>query len=334
MQPEARLVAPALSLLLLATAAAFLSLLVMRHLPDLASLPDALLSPDPFAMGEMRVHYSVLPRLAVSLVCGAALALAGVLMQQVLRNPLASPSTLGVSVGAQFALSVALLASPSLIAFGRDLVAIAGGAAAAALVLALSWRRGLEPFSVVVAGLIVGLALSSGSAALVLHNERYLAGLFLWGSGALTQYDWHVASLLWPRLAVAAVLAALIARPLAMLDLDTVAGALGVNTLLTRLAALGIAVVLTAIVTAEVGVLGFVGLAAPAIARAVGCRRLGARLIWAPLIGALLLTVTDLAVQLLASISSISLPTGAVTAFLGAPVLLWLLPRLGRRGAP
>ncbi|WP_163269512.1 Fe(3+)-hydroxamate ABC transporter permease FhuB [Chelativorans alearense] len=331
MQPRFRLAS--ISLLLFMLLGGLLATVVAGYLSS-GGYWEALVAPDPSSASEMRVHYSVLPRLAVSLQAGAALGLAGALLQQVLRNPLASPSTLGISAGAQFALSLALLWAPSLIEAGRDLAAVAGGAAAAGIVLALSWRRGLEPFSVVLAGLVVGLTLSAASAALVLHNERYLEGLFLWGSGALTQYDWHIAGVLWPRLLLACFCAVLMLRPLAMLDVDTVAGALGVNLLLTRLAALAVAVALTAVVAAHLGVIGFVGLAAPAFVRAAGARRFWERLVWAPIAGALLLTVTDLVVQLLSDRIGVFLPTGAVTAFLGAPVLLWLLRDFKARGIP
>lgn len=101
MQP--RLGLAALPLLLLALAGGLLATVLAGHLA-MGGLWNALVAPDPSSIAQMRVHYSVLPRLAVSLQAGAALGLVGVLLQQVLRNPLASPSTLGISAGAQFAL--------------------------------------------------------------------------------------------------------------------------------------------------------------------------------------------------------------------------------------
>ena len=81
--------------------------------------------------------YSSLPRLAISLLVGAALGLAGVILQQVLRNPIAAPTTLGLSAGAGLALTLVTLFAPGLLAFGREWVAFAGSALAAAVVLAL-----------------------------------------------------------------------------------------------------------------------------------------------------------------------------------------------------
>lgn len=292
---------------------------------------QALIAPE--TMPEVVFHYALLPRLCVALLCGAALALAGTLMQQVLRNPLAAPTTLGVASGAQFALVVASLWAPGLLAFGREWVALAGGGAATALVFALAWKRRLAPMVIVLAGLVVSLYLSALNTTLMLFHQEQLRGLFIWGSGALEQDSWRDTLFLAPRLALAALLAWLLIRPMAVLDLDDDnARSLGVSLRKLRVASLGLAVFITACVVSAVGMIGFIGLAAPAIVRILGARRLGARLLWSALLGALLLLVTDLAVQRFASGSATLLPTGAMTAALGAPLLLWLLPRL-RLGA-
>ncbi len=95
---------------------------------------------------KMVLFYSTLPRLATALLAGAALSLAGALLQQVLRNPLADPTTLGISAGANLALVVATLFFPGLLGLGRDLVALAGSAVVACLVMGLGARRGFRPF--------------------------------------------------------------------------------------------------------------------------------------------------------------------------------------------
>ncbi|WP_106477416.1 Fe(3+)-hydroxamate ABC transporter permease FhuB [Phytohalomonas tamaricis] len=278
---------------------------------------------------QIVVHYAILPRLCVALLCGGALALAGTLMQQVLRNPLASPTTLGVASGAQFALVVASLWAPGLLSMGREWVALAGGSAATAVVFALAWKRHLAPMVIVLAGLVVSLYLSALNTSLMLFHQETLRGLFIWGSGALEQDSWQDTLFLAPRLGIAAVLAWLLVRPMAVLDLDDDnARSLGVSLRKLRIASLGLAVFITACVVSAVGMIGFIGLAAPAIVRILGARRLGARLIWSTLLGALLLLVTDLTVQYFSVGAVTLLPTGAMTAALGAPLLLWLLPRL------
>ncbi|RUU11802.1 Fe(3+)-hydroxamate ABC transporter permease FhuB [Mesorhizobium sp. USDA-HM6] len=280
-------------------------------------------------MRQVLVHYAFLPRLAVSLLCGAALGLAGTVLQQVLRNPLASPETVGVSAGAYLALALATLVAPSLLAFGREWVALAGAFAALAAVLALSWHKSLSPLSVVLAGLVVSLYAGAIGAALVVLNHEWLAGLFIWGAGALGQQDWVTTLWLLPRLGIVALAIGLMTRPLTLLGLeDEGARSLGVPLGVYRFAGLGAAVALIAFVVAAVGVIGFVGLAAAALARIGGARRFGQRLIVAPLIGAALLWAADQGVQLATGPQGDLLPTGAITALLGAPLLLWLLPRL------
>lgn len=273
--------------------------------------------------------YSLMPRAATALICGAALGLAGALLQRVLRNPIADPSTLGIASGAQLALVIATAYAPFLIETSREGVAIAGGVSAVAIVLALGWRRGLDPVTVVLSGMVISLVTAALSATVILAKGEYVMSIFIWGAGSLTQQSWDTAFSLAPRLVVGALAAALLLRPLAVLGLDDAgARSLGVALHTSRLLGVGVAVWLASAVTAEVGVIGFVGLAAAAFARVSGARTPRQTLIAAPLIGAVLLSLTDSAVQLLGSGAADLAPTGAATALFGGPLLIWLLPRL------
>ncbi|RWQ67622.1 Fe(3+)-hydroxamate ABC transporter permease FhuB [Mesorhizobium sp.] len=275
------------------------------------------------------LFYSTLPRAAVAVLAGAVLGLSGLLLQRVLRNPLAEPSTLGISSGAQLAMTAASLYAPFLMERSQGAVALAGGGAAVLLVLSLTWRRGLEPVSVVLAGMMVALTASAISAALILANGDYLFSLFIWGGGSLVQQDWGPAIALSTRLALGAGAALLLLRPLTILGLDDAsARSLGIARHTSRFLVIALAVWMATTVAAEVGVIGFVGLAAPALATLLGARSLGQKLLAAPLIGAILLWLTDGLVQLAAGAGGERIPTGAGTALLGGPVLLWLLPRL------
>lgn len=291
------------------------------------------------AHGDMNIlvlQQSLLPRIAVSILCGAALGLAGTVFQQVLRNPLASPMTLGVAAGAKLALGLAtVLGAPLLSILGRDGIAFIGGAAAMAATVALAWRRGLAPLALVLGGLVLGLYCSALSALLLLFKEHYLHGLFLWGNGSLIQQGWDVALALGWRITLLGLLAILLIRPLTLLALDD-AGvrSLGLSLQLARLGALAVAVALSTVVVSLVGVIGFVALVAPAIARLGGARRLDEQMLWAPVIGAGLLWLTDQFVLQIGGQGGSPLPTGAVTALFGAPVLLWLLPRLRATASP
>lgn len=273
--------------------------------------------------------YSTLPRAAVAVLAGAVLGLSGLLLQRVLRNPLAEPSTLGISSGAQLAMTAASVYAPFLMERSQGTIAFAGGTAAVLLVLSLTWRRGLEPVSVVLAGMMVALTASAISAALILANGDYLFSLFIWGGGSLVQQDWGPAIALSIRVAVGAGAALLLLRPLTILGLDDAsARSLGIARHTSRFLVIALAVWMATTVVAEVGVIGFVGLAAPALATLSGARSLGQKLLAAPLIGAILLWLTDGLVQLAAGAGGERIPTGAGTALLGGPVLLWLLSRL------
>jgi len=274
-------------------------------------------------------YYTVLPRAAVSILAGAALGLAGMLLQRVLRNPLAEPSTLGISAGAQLAMASATLFAPGLMAWSPSSVAFIGGLCAVITVLGLTWRRGLEPVSVVLAGMMIALTCNSTSAALVLANGEYLFSLFIWGGGSLVQQSWDPAMAILLPLIAGFGAAALMLRPLAILGLDEgSARSLGLALTISRLSVVALAVWIATTVASQVGVIGFVGLAAPALATLSGARSLRQKLIAAPLIGAILLWLTDGLVQSVSGQGGERLPTGAATALLGGPLLLWLLPRL------
>ncbi|MDX7713518.1 Fe(3+)-hydroxamate ABC transporter permease FhuB [Aeromonas caviae] len=327
------LLRPGLCLLVLTLGLACAEL--ARQLPG-ALWWQALFSPELDDARQAVVHFSWLPRLAICLLAGAALGLAGTLMQQVLRNPLASPTTLGVASGAQLALMMVTLLAPSWLLIGREWIAMAGGSLAMGLVFALAWRRQLNPVVIVFAGLVINLYLAAISMGLLLFFQEELKGLLVWGSGSLAQNSWIGVGYLLPRLLLAAMLAAVLVRPLAVLELDDAsARSLGVSLKHLRLAGLGLAVFVTACVVSVVGLIGFIGLAAPAMVRLLGVRKLAQRLLWAPILGALLLAATDLLLQTLSRFWPVLIPTGAMTALLGAPLLLWLIPRLGiKQSAP
>ncbi|AYD00332.1 Fe(3+)-hydroxamate ABC transporter permease FhuB [Neorhizobium sp. NCHU2750] len=319
--PPAR---PALSVGLIAAACvAMLALLVLTR-------PTVPGNPTTSAMlGEILLWNSLLPRSAIALISGAALGLAGALLQRVLRNPIADASTLGIAAGAQLAMVAALSFLPLLAGFSREMVAFAGGLLAVFLVLALSWRRAFDPVTVAVSGLIVSMIAASATITLILARGEYAMSVSIWGAGALNQQDWHGVISLLPRLAAGAVIAVVLVRPLNVLALDDAsARSLGMSIMALRLAILLLSVWLAASVTATVGVIGFLGLAAPAIARRLGARTTGQVLVAAPFAGAALLFLTDGLSQLLGPGFNDLAPAGAATALMGGPVLLALLPRL------
>ena len=290
--------------------------------------------PDKADIQQVLFYYSFLPRVAISLLVGAGLALAGVLFQQVLRNPLAEPATLGVASGAQMGVTLASLGMLPAGIVGQQGAAMLGALVIAVVVFGTAWGKKLSPVTLILAGLVLSLYCSALNSLLAIFHFQELQSLFLWSSGALNQQDWSAVQSLLPRLIPCLLLALMLVRPLTLLGVDDdVAQQLGLGLSSARFVALALAVVLSAFMVNAVGVVGFIGLFAPLLAKLLGARRLLHRLLLAPVLGSLLLCLSDQAMVMLARIWQ-EVPTGAATALIGAPVLLWLLPRLRHASQP
>ena len=323
-----------LVLAILAVAAAALAIgNLSQRLPPTEWFADAHATAEA-ALAQLRFHQAALPRLAIGLLAGGALGLAGAIMQQALRNPLAEPMTLGVSAGAYLALALATSRAPFLLFHGQEWVALAGGLSALALVLTLSGRGAGSPLRTILAGLIVSLSCSAAGSVLALFQREALIDLFIWQTGSLQQAGWRNTRVMAVVLLSGLVLASLLARPLGLLGLsDESSRSLGLRSTLLRATALSLAVVLGSSVVATVGVIGFVGLAGPVMARLAGARRLLPRLLLSALAGAILLSCADQLAQALGSPGR-ELPAGTITALVGAVLLIALLPRLRMFAAP
>ncbi|MEE4409902.1 MULTISPECIES: Fe(3+)-hydroxamate ABC transporter permease FhuB [unclassified Serratia (in: enterobacteria)] len=333
MSARIRVLPLTLILVLLATAGGLTICNLLQQLPW-ALWAQALSAPNHDDVRQMLFHYSLLPRLSVSLLAGAGLGLVGVLFQQVLRNPLAEPATLGVSAGAQLGLTIATLWMLPGGEMTRQLAAMAGAILVGGLVFGVAWGKRMSPVTLILAGLVLGLYCGAVNSLLALFNYDQLQGLFLWSTGALNQQDWSTAQFILPRLAVAGLLALLLLRPLTLLGLDDgVARNLGLGLSMARFCALAVAIIFSAMLVNAVGVIGFIGLFAPLMAKMLGARRLAHRMMLAPLLGALLLWLTDQVMIWLTQVWR-EIPTGAATALFGAPLLLWLLPRLRSAATP
>jgi ferric hydroxamate transport system permease protein len=286
-----------------------------------------LFDPDLANIDQVAVHFSLLPRFVVAIFSGLMLGLSSTILQQIMRNPLAEPGTLGIFSGARAGVAVAMLYCPSLLAFGFTLPAFLGAASTITLVLTLSARGGFSPLFLVLNGLVLSLCLDALTGMLILANFEDLGELIIWQAGSLAQDNWHIALILLPGLSAAWISAFWLCRPLTLLELEEVsARGLGLSPARLRALALVVAIAPAIFVVAQLGVIGFVGLAGAGLAQASGGRRFKDRLIAAPLISAGLLLVTDQALQPLSGLMEI--PAGAVTAILGAPMLIWLLNRV------
>ncbi|EFA4660889.1 iron ABC transporter permease [Escherichia coli] len=324
---------PALLLALLVIVATALTWMNFSQALPRSQWAQAAWSPDIDVIEQMIFHYSLLPRLAISLLVGAGLGLVGVLFQQVLRNPLAEPTTLGVATGAQLGITVTTLwAIPG--AMASQFAALAGACVVGLIVFGVAWGKRLSPVTLILAGLVVSLYCGAINQLLVIFHHDQLQSMFLWSTGTLTQTDWGGVERLWPQLLGGVMLTLLLLRPLTLMGLDDgVARNLGLALSLARLAALSLAIVISALLVNAVGIIGFIGLFAPLLAKMLGARRLLPRLMLASLIGALILWLSDQIILWLTRVW-MEVSTGSVTALIGAPLLLWLLPRLRSISAP
>lgn len=308
-------------------------ILVLLHITapysqGLSLLWDTIFNFDSADFKQLITHLTYLPRLAIALLCGFALAVSGCVMQFVLRNPIASPTTLGVAAGAELGMVLGLLLLPAGFAVSAFIPAFLGGCLATGLVFILSAPRGFAPLHMVLAGMVVSLFLGSVNTMLVMLNEQQLTSVFVWGAGALNQNGWTSVQTLIPLILVPTSILLLLQRPLAALQFgDTVATSIGVNIKQIKLVCLSIAIFMTAAVVSEVGLIGFVGIVAPAIARILGARKLSQQIILSGSLGATMLLIVDLAIQPFSGVGGELLPTGAMTALIGSPFLLWLLRR-------
>jgi len=325
---------PAALLSLLFLLALGLTLVNLQQALPLAQWSQALWSPATDNVSQMVFHYSLLPRLVLALQVGAGLGLAGLLFQQVLRNPLAEPTTLGVSSGAQLGITVATLWQLPGGAVTQQFAALIGAVVVGVLVFGVAWRKRLSPVTLILAGLVLSLYSGAVNQIFAIFNHDQLQNMFLWSTGALNQMSWENVLQLWPRLLLALLLTLALLRQLTLMGLDDgVAKNLGLALSLARIGGLTLAILLSAQLVNAAGIIGFIGLFAPLLAKLLGGRRLLSRMLLAPLIGALLLWLADGCVQWL-SVHWREIPTGTATALLGVPILLWLLPRLRTGSVP
>lgn len=279
-----------------------------------------------FVVTELR-----LPRVVAGLAVGAALGLAGALIQTVARNPLASPDFVGVTHGAGLAVVCGLVLAGAKTAT-VPVLAVSGGLLTALLMYVLAWRRGLHPYRFVLVGVGVSYVASSAIAVLRARADISLATrLEIWLHGDLNGRGYGdvlpllvTGAVLLPGLASAAW-----AMRIAGMD-DTVAMAVGVRTGRLRALLASLGVLLGSLAVGAGGAIDFVALVAPQVARRI-TRAPDIPLVCTALSGALLVCLADLAAR--RAIAPFELPVGVVTALLGAPYLLWLLARRRSGGA-
>lgn len=282
---------------------------------------------------------SRVPRLAAGVAVGVALGIAGMLLQSLARNALASPDTLGVTAGAYLAVTAVAAFGIAVPVWASGAVAFAGGIVAAGIVLGLAGGAGSSTTRLILAGTALALAFQAATSTLLILFDEETKGLLAWGSGSLSQLGLTAFLQAAPVVVVVTVLAFVLARRLDILSLgDDTASSLGVPIRSTRAIGILLAVTLTAVAVTLAGPMGFVGLCAPVLARLLTrvVPSLNRHVLLIPaagLLGALVVILSDALLRaLIGAEAAILIPTGVATTLLGAIVLVLMARRLRDAG--
>lgn len=270
-----------------------------------------------------------LPQVKAAIGVGIALGAAGTIFQQLLRNPLASPDFVGISAGASV-FAVAGIATPALAGLSIPVLALVGALLFATAMYLLAWRDGISGYRFILIGIGMSAFATGVTGYLLTRTSLTEAREALhWLTGSIGQAgDAENEVLLWTLLALAPLVPVL-QRMLRTVELgDDTARGLGTRLEPTRLALIGVAVLLTALATAVAGPIAFVALVAGPVAdRLLGTAR--GSILAAGAVGAILCLVAD---HIAVTVLPVEMPTGVVTGAVGAPYLLWLIATTNRRG--
>lgn len=279
------------------------------------------------------VRNNRLPRIITAILAGGGLGLAGCILQAVLRNPLASSSTLGVSQGATFgaAFAIVLLDMGSTTGFGISLCAFLGSIAVALVILGLSKFRQVSPEGIVLAGVAIS-SMFTGATTLIQYfaDEVQLSTLVFWTFGDLGSTGWE--DLAGLSVVVAILCVYCFAHRWdynALLSGEEIAISLGINVKRLTLVGMILCCLTSSVVVSNVGLISFIGLVAPHIVRMVVGNNHVYLIPGSILGGATLLLFGDLFARTV--ISPVILPIGAITSFLGGPLFLYLLSKGGKK---
>ncbi|MDL0432741.1 iron ABC transporter permease [Marinobacter sp. TBZ242] len=305
---------------------AMASSLVFGNIPvSLDMLIASCLDYDPGSLEHLVIRTERFSRTVTALIVGAGLAIAGVLMQTLTRNPLASPGILGVNAGAMFFVVVGAtlfsLTSPSELVWA----AFTGAATAAFLVYFLGQEagRGISPVRTVLAGVAVTALFVSFAQGLLILNQNRFESILFWLAGSVSGRELATIVPLLPGFGLALLVALLLSRQLNLLGLDDeVIRGLGLRVGQIRLLVGLTVIVLAGTSVAMAGLIGFVGLIVPHMARGIFGTDHRWLLPMSAILGATLLLAADTVARMI--IPPQEVPVGVMTALLGTPLFLYL----------
>lgn len=266
-----------------------------------------------------------LPRIVAAILIGAALAVAGALLQGVIRNPLASPDLLGVTGGASVAVVAFMTFVTGYSIHWVPFIAIGGALVATTINYVFAWKKGVSPFRLVLIGIGISTAMGALTTFLLISGPAYLAAQVLnWMTGSIYGTNWSYIEVLWPWVAVFIPLSFLLAKELNVQSLgEDVAIGLGSRVQLSRMILLFYSVALAGAAVGVAGTISFIGLMAPHIARMLVGNSYKLIIPVSALIGAIILLLADLAGRML--FQPLDVPAGVFTAGIGAPFFMYLL---------
>jgi iron complex transport system permease protein len=282
-------------------------------------------------MNEVVIYTFRLPRILVALLAGMLLAVAGAILQGMIRNPLASPDVLGITGGAAAAVVTFLTLfsdenhSLTISIHWLPLAAFLGATITALLVYVLSWKNGMAPLRLVLIGVGISALMQACTTLLMITGPIYRASQAnVWITGSVYGASWKHVTLLAPWALILLAISFLSVRKMNIQELgDELAIGAGVSLQKQRFFLLLLSTALTGGAVAFAGGIGFVGLMAPHMARRLVGSSFGALLPASALLGAILVMVADLAGRML--FAPMEIPAGVFTAAVGAPYFVYLL---------
>lgn len=281
---------------------------------------------DPTSGANRQIIWNIrLPRTLVGALVGINLALAGAILQGVMKNPLADPHIIGISSGAGLAGVTIMVLFPHK-EYLVTPIAFVGAMTAAVFIYILAWKGGIRPVRIILAGVAVSAFLNSGISALMVFYSDRVHGALMWMVGGLSARSWPHLDIILPYTILGGILALLGARRLNILNLgDDIARGLGLNVEVSRITLTAVAALLAASAVSVVGLLGFVGLIVPHAARLLIGSDYRYLLPASAILGVAVVTLSDTLARV--AFSPIEIPVGIIMAFVGAPFFLYLLRR-------
>ena len=273
-----------------------------------------------------RILYHIrIPRVSTCMFAGINLAIAGCILQGILKNPLADPGIIGVSAGAGLAAMIVMIIFPQHTAI-VPIVAFAGAMIATMILFVLAWENGIQPLKLILAGVAVSAFFAGGMTCLMVFFSDKIQGTVNWMAGGFSGASWKHVTMILPYTLIGILGTGIGCRYLNTLQLgDDVAKSLGTRVDVARFALVTLTALLAASAVSVAGMLTFVGLIVPHMMRLIVGSDFNYLLPSSAIFGGILLIIADTVAR--TAFEPIEVPVGVFMSFIGAPFFLYLLKR-------